>query len=170
MTHTVKSLADTFSISHLIIRIRNSPNGYLTGVCYLALYYIRAKGSCITISLVFVACSIHSNWEVVVWDGALPGGGGMQDPPWQLRLDVLCWQQDQNHKGKITSLDHGKRDALAEESERNVQLCNTRCGINKTCIYWDTISLQIDLITTWSNLSIFFFPCQNTQPYTTSTY
>lgn len=108
MTHAVKSLADTFGIIHLIIRIRNSPNGYLTGVCYLALYYIRAKGSCITISLVFVACSIHSNWEVVVWDGALPGGGGMQDPSWQLRLDVLCWQQDQNHKGKITSLDHGE--------------------------------------------------------------
>lgn len=31
--------------------------------------------------LVFVTSSIHSNWEVVVRDGTLPRGGGMQDAP-----------------------------------------------------------------------------------------
>lgn len=58
-----------------------------------------------SLSHLSAACSIHSNWEVVVRDGALPGGGGMQDAPRQLWLDVLRWQQNQNHQGKITCPD-----------------------------------------------------------------
>lgn len=56
-----------------------------------------------------VSCSIYSNWEVVVWDGALSGGGGVQNASWQLRLDVLRREQDQNDKGKLTSTNCGKK-------------------------------------------------------------
>lgn len=76
--------------------------------------------TCIIISLVSAACSIHSNWEVVVRDGALPGGGGMQDAPWQLWLDVLRWQQNQNHQGKITSRDRGRGAAAAAQKRLSV--------------------------------------------------
>lgn len=100
--------------------------------------------TCIIISLVSAACSIHSNWEVVVWDGALPGGGGMQDTPWQLWLDVLRWQQDQNHQGKRTSSDRGKWDVakqkctaplcLAWHRQNNVFGMNS--AVKKTNYHW----------------------------------
>lgn len=117
----------------------------------------RERGTCTMISLVSAACSIHSNWEVVVWDGALPGGGGMQDAPWQLWLDVLRWEQDQNHQGEPTSLDRGKQNVVAERQERREQ------------------SNRDDFSYKWNSKPprdwIYpLFSRQNTQPYTTSTY
>lgn len=56
----------------------------------------------------------------------------MQDTPRQLRLDVLRRQQDQNHQGKITSVDRRKGDVVAEQRERNVWRCDALCGTNKT--------------------------------------
>ena len=56
----------------------------------------------IAMALVIVALSVHRNWQVVVRDGALPGGRGVQDAARQLRLDVLCREQDQNHAGELT--------------------------------------------------------------------
>lgn len=107
--------------------------------------------TCIIISLVSAACSIHSNWEVVVRDGALPGGGGMQDAPWQLWLDVLRWQQDQNHQGKITSHDRGKWDVGAEQ-KRTALRCSAWHRQNNVFGMNSAVKSKLSL-----NLSSFFF-------------
>lgn len=107
--------------------------------------------TCIIISLVSAACSIHSNWEVVVRDGALPGGGGMQDAPWQLWLDVLRWQQDQNHQGKITSHDRGKWDVGAEQ-KRTAPRCSAWHRQNNVFGMNSAVKSKLSL-----NLSSFFF-------------
>lgn len=117
-----------FNIKHLIVKLLPFIlyiHFWPAVLCCLGFALCKGESTWITISLVFVACSIHSNWEVVVWDGALPWGGGMQDAPWQLGLDVLRREQDQNHQGKITSFDRRKKDFIAEQWERNVKCCDT---------------------------------------------
>lgn len=52
-----------------------------------------------TALIAFCSHSLHRPAEVVVPDGALPAGGGVQSAPRPVRMELQQWTQSQNHQG-----------------------------------------------------------------------
>lgn len=83
--------------------------------------------TCSAMSLFSPSHSLHRYWEVVVWDGAVSGRRRVQDSARQLWMDVLLWEQDQDHKSE-TSHTHTYEciSTHAQISAPNAQMWSTR--------------------------------------------